>query len=267
MRALTCTERGDKMGIRYAVMALSFLSLLVPNPPNTASQDFKSSALTLHEMTQSTSDDRKGERTGNSVTYISANATKISSSDGTDILVLVGESSIVNVDHNDKTYSVRTFQQAEDIARKNGNLMSNTKVSIINVGRGESIAGYVTEKYHATMNYETNWYEQMDLWIAPRFGVPPQYYDNLNLVELGDPMMGRICEETKKIDGMVLKKVMIYKGMGKEIQTTTMVTSVERGSIPESTFKIPLAYKKVRWEDIWKNMIRRVPSARLHDRI
>jgi hypothetical protein len=252
------------MGSRCVMTAVAFIALFVSLCffLNAAPQGLKDNDLTLHQITSGSQ--KKRERRDNGVIYISANSMKTSSSDGADYLTLLEEKAYITVDNNNKTYSISTFQQLQDDARQASNMegWTTADVSIVEVGPGEAIAGYATKKYHATMNYRIGgtieMSNEMEIWIAPGFGVPPQFYE-LNMVSLGNPMMRKIYEEMKKIDGMILRQVETMKEVrGKEVtKTTIVVTSVEKGPIPESTFKVPPSYKKVSTADFWKNLIKR----------
>ena len=57
--------------------------------------------------------------------------------------------------------------------------------------------------------------------------------------------MSKMYDEFKKIQGMTLKTVSIMKMMNMEIRTETVVTSVDKASIPASTFEVPAGYKQV----------------------
>jgi hypothetical protein len=49
----------------------------------------------------------------------------------------------------------------------------------------------------------------------------------------------------KKINGLGLKTIMTMNVMGRSMTTTTVVTDVQKGTIPASTFDVPAGYKAV----------------------
>jgi len=120
-----------------------------------------------------------------------------------------------------------------------GQAMSEIKVT--KQGPGETIAGYPTVKYLVTGPWE------MEIWAAPDLVVPIAYWDAWKAQTPRNPMfdMGKLYDEFKKIEGIHLKSVMTMKMMGMSMSTTTIVTSVEKGAVPASTFEIPAGYKAV----------------------
>jgi hypothetical protein len=234
-----------------SVLALAGISL------NAAPQAFFSSDLTLHQ-TQTSSGGRGGERTVNVTSYLSGNAMKTSSSDGSDSILRLDEGKLILIDNNKKTYSETTFQQLQDMMDKAmggqkelppevRKMMGATssEVSVTKAGPGENVAGYPTEKYLMKGPIE------MEIWAAPGLKMPPQYYDAIKLRMPPNPMFdfNKIYNEMKKIDGMPVKQVVTMKmtgmGMNMEVKSTTVVTSIDKGAIPKTTFDIPAGYKKV----------------------
>jgi hypothetical protein len=88
---------------------------------------------------------------------------------------------------------------------------------------------------------------EMELWAAPDLKVPAQYYDAMKLRMPRNPMfdMGKMYDEMKKINGMALKNITTMKMMNMEMKTTRIVTSVDKSTIPASTFEVPAGYKLV----------------------
>lgn len=56
---------------------------------------------------------------------------------------------------------------------------------------------------------------------------------------------GRMYDEMKKIEGMVLKQVSTMRIMNMSSTTTTVTTSVDKGALAPSTFDPPAGYKAV----------------------
>lgn len=239
------------------IIALVSLLVLAGASLNAAPQAFFSSDLTLHQ-TQTSSGGRGGERTVTITTYLSGNAMKTSSSDGNDSILRLDEGKLIVIDNNKKTYSETTFQQLQETMDKAmggqkemppealeamRKMMGGaaSQVSVTKEGPGENIAGYPTEKYLVKGPME------MEIWAAPGLKVPAQYYDAIKLRMPRNPMFdfGKIYDEMKKIDGMPVKQVMTMKMMGMESKSTTVVTAVDKGAIPKTTFDVPTGYKKV----------------------
>jgi len=130
-------------------------------------------------------------------------------------------------------------KDAEQVEAVRKMLGQTNAVSVTKIGPGGTIAGYTTEKYLVTGPL------QMEIWSAPKLKVPALYYDALKMSIARNPVfdMGRMYDEMKKITGMTLKSVITIKLMNMEIKTTTVVTAVEKGPIPASTFAVPADYK------------------------
>jgi hypothetical protein len=240
-----------------ATVALIPLFVLLHLSVNAAQKAADSSGLTIHQTTQISSGNRRGgDETNNTVIYIGPNAIKTSNSDGTDEISHLEESATILVDNNNKSYSILTFQEATAAANaaELRNVTGGAEVKVIKNGPGESIAGYATEKYScAAAKYMKVGTMQIDVWAAPGFGLLSSYYD-LSIMGRppGEPM-SKIYEQMKNMGGIILKQVTIMKVMGKETKTSTVVTSVEKGPIPQSTFERPVGYKLVNSSDFWQN--------------
>jgi hypothetical protein len=226
-----------------------------------APQGFFSSDLTIRS-TQSSAGGRGGGREVTMVNYLSGNAFKTSSSDGTDTILRLDEGKIISIDNNKKTYTEMTFQQLQQMADSLNAAMTQDKqgsaeamaamkkmmgggadvpISVSKIGPGENISGYATEKYVVQGPM------QMEIWAAPELKVPPQYFDAMKMRMPRNPMFdfSKMFEEMKKINGYPVKQITTMKMMGMETKSTTVVTAVEKGSIAKSVFDIPAGYKKV----------------------
>jgi hypothetical protein len=113
--------------------------------------------------------------------------------------------------------------------------------SVTKVGAGETIAGYATEKYLVKGPME------MEIHAAPDLKLPTLYYEAMKMRMQRTPLfdMSKLYDEMKKIKGYVLKTVTTTRMMNMEMKSATVVTSVEKGSIPASTFEVPAGYKEV----------------------
>jgi hypothetical protein len=227
------------------------LALFISAP---AAQAVFSQDLILHETTTISGMMGSEDQTVTVTNYFSGSAIKRSTSDGNDTIMHLDQGRIITIDHEQKTYSEMTLEQLNAIFDKLSEAFDqNTEqmeamrkvmggdaaISVTKVGPGETIAGYRTEKYRVAGPM------QMEIWVAPDLQVPELYYDAMKIRMPHNPMfdLGRIYDEMKKIKGMTLKSITTIKLI--DITTTSVVTSVERSSIPASTFEIPQGYKSV----------------------
>ncbi len=217
--------------------------------------------VTLHQTT--TVSGMMGGATRNTTTtqYYSSKALRTSSSDGQDSIIHFDTGKIVTIDHKQKTYTETTIEELSGMLDKLGAQSGADKekmeqmrkmmaqmgqqmadsFSVTKEGPGEEIAGYATEKYLVKGPME------MEISASPDLKIPALYYDVMKLRAQRNPMfdMSKLFEEMKKIDGMPLKTVSTMKMMNVEMKTTSVVTSVEKGTIPASTFEVPAGYKQV----------------------
>jgi hypothetical protein len=235
----------------------SFLVVLLAASAGAANAQIFRSDLTVHQTTTSTG--MMGGGGGgpqNSTIYFSGNAMKHSSADGNDFIMRFDQQKMVYIDNKKKTYSEMTFDELQQMMDKVGEQMKGMDpqqleamrkmmgqtlgdVKVTPQGAGETIAGYATEKYLISMGPM-----EMELSTAPIIQIPPAYYNAMKLRMPKNPMfdMGKMYDEMRKVKGMTMKNVMNMKIMNMSMTTTTVVTSVEKGSIPASTFAVPAGY-------------------------
>ncbi len=238
--------------ILTATVPMALVLVLIGLQPAAFGQD-----ITLHQTTTISGMMGGGDRTTTSTQYYSSKALKTSSSEGQDNIILFETGKIINIDNKKKTYTEFTVEELNEMLSKLGGqsgpdkekmeqirkMMGQTvsDFSVTKEGPGETIAGYATEKYRVTGPME------MEIHAAPDLKIPALYYDVMKVRAQSNPMfdMRKLYEEMKKINGMPLKTVMNMKMMNMEMKTATVVTSVDRGSIPASTFEVPAGYKQV----------------------
>ncbi len=219
----------------------------VPND----TQDF-----TVHETTTSRGDTGT-VKTVTSTNYFGRKAMRRTSPDGNDTIIRVDEGRIIMINREARTYSsvtvqelnqmlektaaetAQTDEQREAVRKMMGEVLDSFSVS--KLGPGEPVAGYKTEKYLVKGMME------MEIWAAPDIKVPDYYYEALKMSVRPNPLFDvrKLYDEFKKINGMTMKTVATMKLMNMEIETETVVTSVERKPIPASTFEIPADFKQV----------------------
>jgi hypothetical protein len=194
------------------------------------------------------------DRNSMTTTYFTARAMKVESANEPSTIILFDDQKLITVDHRKKTYSEITFRQLEEsmntlVAEMEKNkeqyeamrrMMGGSAESftVEKAGPGDVIAGYKTEKYLLKGPYE------MQIWAAPDLKVPALYYDAMKMRMPRNPIFdfSKIFDEMKKIQGMTLKTVQVINMMGRKMETTTEVTSVEKGPVPADIFKIPAGY-------------------------
>ncbi len=246
---------------RLIPILLCGLAIAAAQPAPAAAQGLFSKDLTLHETTTG---GMGGGTNVTTTTYLSDNAMKRSSSDGNDTIIRFDTGTMISIDHKKKTYTEMTMAELQAMLDKAAGAMQqmdgetaaamrkmmgggngNISFSVAKVGPGEPIAGYATEKYLVKGPVE------MEIWAAPDVKVPAAYYDAMKARMRPNPLfdMAKMYDEFKKINGMALKSVSTMKMMGREMTTTTIVNSVEKGPVPASTFAVPAGYKKVSMKD------------------
>jgi hypothetical protein len=191
--------------------------------------------------------------------YFSGSAIKNSSAAGQDSIIRFDQRKFVSVDNKKKTYTEITFDELEQMMDKAGAMMNqnpeamaalqkmmgggNAKpLTVTKQGPGGTIAGYATEKYLVTGPFD------MEIWAAPELKVPATFYDAQRLRIPANPIfdMGKMFEALKQVNGWAMKTTMKMRMMGRDIETTTEVTSVQKGAVPASTFDVPAGYKQVK---------------------
>jgi hypothetical protein len=117
----------------------------------------------------------------------------------------------------------------------------------VSVERGKvsrKIAGYDCDPYTMTMGDSF----RFDICAAPGLQTPPRYYEGKKLAYAAMGPMGRrfamMFDEMRKVKGYPIALDMdVDTGMAK-ISSTSEATEVKKGPIPESTFDLPVGYKK-----------------------
>jgi hypothetical protein len=215
-----------------------------------------SEGLTLHKETTSTGMMGQGAGTTKATVYFSGMAMRQNSEDGDDVIIRFDQGKIITINHENKTYTEITPEQLQDLINKAAKMSENqeameamqkmmgsavAQITVSKQGPGENIAGYKTEKYLITGLM------QMEVWAAPALKVPATYYDVLKMRTPQNPLfdLGKLYDAFKKIDGITLKEVLTINMMGMTMTSTTVVTSVEKGPIPASTFEVQAGYKLV----------------------
>jgi len=192
--------------------------------------------------------------------YVSRNAVRNVSSNPveTDVIYRLDRGTIIRLNHQEKTYTEVTLEQArqqtekkagsmraqqEMMSRLGMNAAGNT--SVTKIGPGETIAGYATEMY-ATKTPIT----EGEVWVAPALEAPAAYYEmssSYAAAQMGGAM-GQIIKELKEkqVKGFLLKMIgTASMPMMKGATFTQTATSVEKAPIPPSTFEPPAGYRKV----------------------
>jgi hypothetical protein len=193
--------------------------------------------------------------------YISAAATRTGTGDGSEVILRLDQKKMYLLRPAQKTYSEMTFDDLQAMASKATAAMEKLppeaaaqmqkmmggmgigEMKVTDVGPGEAIAGYATEKYHVVLGTMM----EGDIWAAPALALPTMFYDAMKAATPANPIldMRKLFDEYKKIKGMPLKTVTNTKMMGQSMTSTTLATSVSRSPIPASTFEVPAGFKLV----------------------
>jgi len=249
-----------KVSSRSVLLACLMIALLTAGSATFGRGQLSSilsQGLTLHKETTSSGMMGRGGGTMKSTIYFSGKGMRMTTEGGNDMLVQLDRGKFITIDHKKKSYTEldqdglqktidsATSKMGEDrdqmeaMRKMMGNVAAD--FSVTRQGAGGTIAGYATEKYLVTGPV------QMEIWAAPELTVPASYYDALKVQMPSNPLFdtSKMYEEFKKIDGVTLKEVMTMNMMGMSFTTSSIVTSVEKGPIPATTFEIPAGYKAV----------------------
>ena len=174
----------------------------------------------------------------------------------TDMIYRLDKGTIITVDNKKRTYSEATLAEIKQMAAQRESAMTpqekmlmqrmgNGSATVTKIGAGETIAGYATEKYAVkSPTY------QGEIWVAPSLDPPPGYYDMVSAFTSSvSGGMGLVIKELreKQIKGYLLKSTgtISFSPMMKGISYTETAGSIDKGSIPASTFDPPAGYQKV----------------------
>lgn len=229
---------------RSRVRLLSLAAMVAASAQNLWAQDF---TVRMKDQDGKTA-----------VHYVSRNAVRNVSSNPveTDVIYRLDRSTIIRLNHQQKTYTEITLAQSRQQGDSNASrtnaqqammrrlgMTGGGATSVTKIGPGETIAGYATEKYATKTPIS-----QGEVWVAPALEAPAAYYDMSNsytAAQMGS--MGQIVKELreKQVKGFILKMGTGNMPMMKGISFAQVATSVEKAPIPPSTFDPPAGYRKV----------------------
>ena len=170
----------------------------------------------------------------------------------TDVIYRIDQGKIIRLNPKQKTYTEVTMAEEREIIStahvkpQDQEMMHRMGLdappTITNLGAGETIAGYATEKYSIKTPLV-----QGESWIAPELEVPAGYRDMTAASIAGQvPGIGQLFKAMRTAKGFVLKSASTSSmPMMKGVVFTEIATSVEKGPIPPSTFEPPAGYTKV----------------------
>lgn len=244
---------------RAMILGTSILLLLVSYP------DFDLWALgpaqdgiTLYQKTTSTGGPGQGGNSTTSTVYFREDAMRETQEEGEDFIVSFQTGLLILIDHGNKTYSESSLEDLQRLIDEAGQeqpegmemmrqMMGGKggEVTVEKLGPGEEIAGFSTEKYRITSSPM-----EFVIWAAPELKVPSVYYDTLKVRRAKNPLfdMSKMLEAFKQVNGYSLKTEMTMSMMGMNMKSSTEVTKVERGPIPDSQFEVPTGYRKTEFK-------------------
>ncbi len=183
--------------------------------------------------------------------YVSPNAIRRTTTGISDVIDRMDRGTIIYLNHQKKSYQeIPAAEARAKIADGLNNIDPQKKAllqqygldkpaQLTKIGPGESIAGYPTEKY----SLKTAMAES-ELWITQSLQFPAAYYRDFNLLSgvagpIGDG--GKVAE----VRGVVLKRI-LTGSMGRTMTGNHGETaiSVDKGTIPASTFDPPAGYQQ-----------------------
>ena len=177
-------------------------------------------------------------------------------SDGeNDTIVDVSGGKIVQIDHKKKTYFETTFAEMQQhFAQLAEMLDSNpmmesmmgkvTQVDVQKTANTREIAGHSCTDYVITLGASFS----ETVCVTPDVEIPVEYYDASKMMyAMMGPMASRfekMLDEMKKLDGFALATDLDMKVMGMDASSSSEVTEIREGTVPDEVFAIPSGYKK-----------------------
>jgi hypothetical protein len=208
-------------------------------------------------------------RTG--TTYVSADRMRVAQPDNQDFLAEFASGRLTMVDHGKKEYWTTTaaeveaamakmqaqFRQVEEqmknmppaLREKMGGMMGGlaAALEVKKAGPARTVAGYACETW--TVHLGDMMTQEQCLTTQVRY--PVQAWDAFKKVYSGmtaGPLgkgFADMYDRFKEMNGLPLATTSTMKVMGKTRTSSSEVTEVRRGSIPESAWALPAGYKKV----------------------
>lgn len=189
-----------------------------------------------------------------STQYLTPERMRISDGE-TDTIVDLKDGKIVQIDHTKKTYFETTFAEMQQhFAELAQMLESNpmmqsmmgkvTDVSVQKTASTREIAGYSCTDYRITLGSSFS----ETVCVTPDIDVPMEYYDASKMMyAMMGPMASRfekLLDEMKKLEGFAVATDLDMKVMGMDASSSSEVTEVREGSVPDEVFAVPAGYKK-----------------------
>jgi len=214
--------------------------------------------ITLSQKTTSTGGPGQGGNSTTSTVYFREDAMREIQEKGQDFIISFQTGLLILIDHDNKTYSESSLEDLQRLIDEVGQeqpegmemmrqMMGGKggEVTVEKLGPGEEIAGFSTEKYRITSPPM-----EFVIWAAPELKVPSVYYDTLKVRRAKNPLfdMSKMLEAFKQVNGYSLKTEMTMSMMGMNMKSSTEVTKVERGPIPDSQFEVPTGYRKTEFK-------------------
>lgn len=207
-----------------------------------------------------------------STTYVSSDKMRMTTPEGSDVIMDLAAGSLTTIDHMKKQYSVMTAEEMEAMARQaeaamkqaeeqmqslppamrekmqammGGGIAGDLKVAKAEGGR--SVAGYACENWLVTMG-ETM---RQESCVTKQIQWPAQAYEGFKRFygRLPGPMakgMQSMMDEFQKMRGVPIANKTTFKMMGKTELTTSELVELKKGAIPADVWTIPAGYKKVK---------------------
>lgn len=191
--------------------------------------------------------------------YMTPTRVRESSSNGSDFLLFLDRSMFVTLYHSSRTYTELTFDELEQLINEVKDEMSRgekakaqqamrdrvqqtgDEATVHDLGAGTEMVGFSTRHHRIELPPVT-----LEMWTTPELKVPEAYYDSLRLRALANPVLDLdpLYEALKGIEGLSLRSIMMIDAVDMKIQSTSEVTEIVRGPIPDVIFDVPEGYTK-----------------------
>jgi hypothetical protein len=204
-------------------------------------------------------------------TYVSADRLRAAQPDNQDLLAEFASGRLTMIDHGKKEYWVTTaaeieaamtkmhaqFQQMEEqmktmppaLRQKMGGMMGGlaAAMEVTKSGPARTVAGYACETW--TVRLGDMMTQEQCLTTQVRY--PAQAWDAFKKVYAGmaaGPLskgFSEMYERFKAMNGLPLATSSTVKVLGKTRTSSSEVTEIRKGAIPETAWALPAGYKKV----------------------
>jgi len=205
-------------------------------------------------------------------TYVSSDKMRMSTPEGSDMIIDLAAGSLTSIDHKKKQYWVMTaaemeaqakqaeaaMKQAEEQMKSLPPAMRDKMQAMMGGGMfgdfkvekgegGRTVAGYACQNWLVTMGESM----RQESCVTQQIQWPAQAYEGFRRFygRLPGPMakgMQHMMDEFQKMQGVPIATKMTLKMMGRTEVTTTELVELKKGPIPADVWAVPAGYKQVK---------------------